>query len=318
MGSIVASAAIALNAHADLQTYALVDTYSLPGTTYDLMPDGRLLDIAADGTVSIQDSINASTYSAVGSIGQVNSAGFGPAFVSVSPDGATIAVGNNEFDSSNAVLFFDAAAATSGNASAMSSIITPNFAASWSDNDTIYVSGADGTTFDTTVNRLDMNLGTSTTVLSPAGVFSGGVTVHNGGVYAGDGDSGDVYRFDAATLDAAVSPVALTSGDFIESHESAGSIDFDADGNIIIAGGVFDFGSGGFTGSAAIFDAFSTDSQVFTPAGPDTFYGAFFNDVTGQLVVTADGTAYVFAVPSPTTAAPLLVALAACTRRRTR
>ena len=322
IGTLAASAAFAFTAEvrADITTtpYQLVGTYTLPGNTFDVMHDGRLVGIAGDGTVSIQDSINASTYSAVGSIGQVNSNGFSPSFLSLSPDGSTMAVGNNEFNANNAVLFFDTAAATSGPASAMSIIVTPNFTADWNDNDSVYVTGADANTFGTVVNRLDVSAGTSTTVISPAGGFSGAVTVHGGDVYAGEGDTGDVYRFDGATLDAATNPTQVTSGAFVASHASAGSIGFDTSGNIIIAGGFFNFGSGTFTGSAAVIDPVTQATQVLAPAGPDTFYGAFFNDATGQLVVTADGTAYVFAVPSPATAAPLLAVFAVCTRRRTR
>lgn len=313
------SISCACAAHADLSNpYQLVGSYALPGSTYDLLPDGRLLGIAPDGTVSVQNAPNSSSYTNVGSIGSVNSSGFGPAFVSISPDGSTLAVGNNEFSASNAVLFFDTAAATTGSATATSTIVTPNFQAAWNGNDTLYVSGADASTFDTVVNRLDVTPGTSTTVITPAGAFSGGVAVNAGGVYAGAGDSGDVHRFDSATLDAAVSPVSLASGAFIGSHASAGSIEFDSLGNTVIAGGVFDFGSGTYTGSALVFDPTNMDSQTLAPEGMDAFYGAFFNNATDQLVVTVDGTAYVYAVPSPTTAAPLLAALVACTRRRSR
>ncbi|RNC80751.1 MAG: hypothetical protein ED559_02795 [Phycisphaera sp.] len=316
---LTASVALGISAQASADIsipYQLVDTFTLPENSYDLLPDGRLIGIDGTGAVSLQTAPNASTYSVVGNIGQVNSSGFDPAFVSVSPDGSTIAVGNNEFNANNAVLFFDAAAATSGNATALSSIVTPNFAADWSDNDTLYVSGADSSTFDTLVNRLDVQAGTSTGVLGPAGAFSGDVRVFDGNVYAGEGDTGDVYAFDLATLDAATNPVDVQTGTFIESSTSAGSIDFDNLGNIIIAGGVFDFGTGQTSGSATVFDLSSSGSQVLVPAGTDTFYGAYFNDTTGQLVVTAAGTAYVYAVPAPSAAAPMALALVACRRRR--
>jgi hypothetical protein len=319
LGASIASVSVALSAHADLSVpYQLVSTFTLPGPTYDLLPDGRLIGIASDGTVSIQSAPNSSSYSDVGSIGQVNSSGFAPSFVALSPDGSTLAIGNNEFNANNAVLFFDTAAATSGSASALSSIVSPNFTADWNDNNTIYVTGANSSTFDTVVNRLDVSGGTATTVVTPAGGFSGDVAVHAGGVYAGEGDTGDVYRFDSATLDAATNPVAITTGSFIASNASAGSIEFDSLGNIIIAGSDFDFGSGNYNGSAFVFDPVTQTSQTLTPAGSDAFYGAFFNDATGQLVVTVDDTAFVYAVPSPSTAAPMLVALAACTRRRSR
>lgn len=317
-GILIASVATALTgqARADISTpYQLVGSYTLPGNTYDLLPDGRLIGIDGTGAVSVQSAPNSSSYSIVGSVGQVNSSGFDPAFVSVSPDGSTIAVGNNEFSASNAVLFFDASEAMTGPASAISSITSPNYTASWGDNDTLYVTGADAGNFGTLVNRLDVAAGTSTTVIEPAGNFSGGVHVHNANVYAGDGETGDVFAFDLATLGAATNPVDIQSGALFANHASAGAIDFDALGNVLIAGGVFDFSTGQFSGSAAVIDPLTQMEQVLTPAGPDTFYGAFFNDATGQLVVTADGIAYVYEVPSPSTAAPIALAFVLCRRR---
>ncbi|MCA9273535.1 MAG: hypothetical protein KDA31_10845 [Phycisphaerales bacterium] len=303
-------------AHADVSVpYTLVGTFALPSNTYDLLPDGRLISIDPAGNVAIQNAVNSSAYTNVGSIGTINSDGFGPAFVSVSPDGSTLAVGNNEFNTSNAVLFYDTVQATSGSATPTHSITTPHFAGDWSDNQTFYVSGADAATFGTVVNRLDLTLGASTTVISPAGGFSGAVHTTGGTLYAGEGDTGNVFAFDLPTLASATTSAPISSGTLTTTHESAGSIDTDLFGNLIVAGGFFDFGSGTFTGSAAVIDPATQDKLVLTPAGLGTFYGAYFNDATNELVVTADGTAYVYAIPTPGVLAPMTLGLVALRRR---
>lgn len=319
LAAVVAASApgLAPTARADIGVpYTLVETFALPQGMFDVLPDGRLLAIDGVGNVVLQNAINSSAYTAVGFVGSVNSDGFGPAFVSISPDGSTLAVGNNEFNAGNAVLFFNTAEATSGNATAFNSITTPNYAGVWADNQTLYVSGAISTSFATVVNRLDLAGGTSTTVITPAGGFSGDVAIAGGSALAGAGDSGDIYTFDLATLASASSPVSMTSGTFLTSYASAGAIDFDPFGNVIVAGGVF--GPGGLTGSAAVIDPATQDLLEFTPAGTSTFYGAFFNTASNQLVVTANGTAYVYAVPAPAAAMPFVLGLVAVRRRRTR
>lgn len=317
----VASAVLAVTspgtAHADIGVaYELVGSFALPSGAFDVLPDGRLVSIDPLGIVSVQTSPNNSVYLPVGSVGAVNASGFAPSFISVSPNGQTLAVGNNEFSGANAVLFFDAGDALSGSASALASITTPNFTGAWADDTTLYVSGAEATTFATVVNRLDLAAGTSTNVIAPAGGFSGAAATADGFLYAGAGDSGSVFAFDLPTLASAQGPIAIDSGEFIATHASAGSIDFDPFGHIIISGGFFEFSSGLFSGSAAVIDPVSQQRLVLTPAGENAFYGSYFNDATNQLVVTANGTAYVYSVPAPATAAALgLLALPRRSRR---
>jgi len=319
---IIAVCAVAPEVRADIETpvnpYHLVQSFELPTGTFDVLPDGRLLTIDGSGQVSIQNAINASSYSPVGSIGAVNANNFAPSFVSISPDGSTLAVGNNEFNANNAVLFFDAGEATSGTALPSASITTPNFTAAWSDNDTLFVTGAESSSFATGVFRLDVASLSATTVIQPAGGFSGDVAIHDDRLYAGQGNTGVVRSFDLDTLEMANSSVDIASGDFVASNASAGSIDFDTLGNIIIAGGVFDFSTGQFSGSAAVIDPDTLTTFNFFPEGEDHFYGAYFNTASEQLVVTVDGTAYVYAVPSPTTAAPFVLVMCVSRRRRTR
>lgn len=297
-------------------SYQLIETFALPQGAFDLLPDGRLIAIDGQGTVSIQSAPNSSLFTLAGSVGQVNANAFWPSFVSVSPNGTTLAIGNNEFNAANAVLFFDASEALSGLASPLSSITAPNFAGTWAGSDTFYVSGAEAANFATGVFRLDVANGTSTEILAPAGTFSAGVSIANGSLLAGEGDTGNVYAFDLATLGVATDPVSIASGTLIASHSSAGAIDTDPYGNIIIAGGAFDFATGQITGSAAVIDPITQEKLVLTPAGTSTFYNAYFNEALNQLVVTAGGTAYVYAVPAPASAALLALGLLATPRRR--
>lgn len=313
--SVASAIACAPTARADIG-YQLLTTFALPAGAYDTLPDGRLLAIDGLGAVSMQTSLNSSTYTPVGSVGQINADAFWPTFVSVSPDASRIAVGNNEFNASNAVLLFDLAEALAGSAQPLASIASPSFAAAWGDNDTLYVSGAESTTFATGVYRLDVSAETATPVIAPAGAFSGGVAARAGSLYAGEGDTGEVFAFDLATLADATSAIAIDSGTPVAAHSSANSIDFDVFGNLILAGGVFDFGTGAISGSAVVIDPVTQQRQELAPAGTGTFYGAYFNHATNQLVVTADGTAYVYAVPAPASA--LALALLALPRRSRR
>ena len=289
---------------------ALTTTFQLPNAAFDVLPDGRILAIDADGSVLQQHDINGETFFVAGSVGQLNAAGFNPSFVSISPDGQTVAVGNNEFNPSNAVSIFDAATLTSpGTPAPTATINTPNFKADWADNSTLFVTGADSASFAAVVNRLDIAGATSETYISPAGVFSGGVAVDGTTLLVGDGDSGEVRAFDTAA--SPTLPLAFTQGDLVTAATSASDIDTLGD-LLLIAGAVF-----GGQGNATVFDRATGLSTTLAPAGPDAFYGGYFNPATNQLVVTANGTAYVYdIIPAPATIALAPLALLATRRRR--
>ncbi len=288
----------------------LATSFELPDGAFDLLPDGRLLAIDANGSVLQQDGIHGETYSVAGAIGPVNAAGFSPSFVAISPDGQTVAVGNNEFNAANAVSIFAAAELTGpGTPTPTATITTPNFKADWADNSTLFVSGADSSTFTPTVNRLDITAATAETVISPAGVFSGGLAVHGTTLLVGDGDSGDVRAFDTANFPAF--PVSFLAGDLVASSTSASSIDTLGD-LLLVAGAAF-----GGQGNATVFDRATGLSTTLAPAGPDAFYGGYFNHATNQLVVTANGTGFVYdIIPAPATLALAPAALLAARRRR--
>ncbi|MEL6498790.1 MAG: hypothetical protein AAF937_06410 [Planctomycetota bacterium] len=313
MRSVLTTAAIAAAVSAQPAAaqldLAFTGTFTLPAATFDLQPDGTILAIAADGTVLTQDQINGSTYSPTGAtIGPPNSSGFGASFVSVSPDGQSVAVGNGEFSASNAVSIFAAADLnTPGTAAATTTITTPNFAADWADNTTLFVTGATSDTFTTVVNQLDITASTSTTVVTPAGGFSGGVAANNGTLFVGAGDTGEVRSFDASFP---IAPVDFITGAAVATANSAGSID--ALGHLVlIAGQQF-----GGIGSAFVIDQSTGLTATLQPAGPDAFYGGYFNPITNELVVTANGTGFVYAIPAPATLALAPLGLVALRRRR--
>lgn len=288
----------------------LTTTYTLPNATFDLRPDGTLLGITPDGVVLQQDEINGSTFFASGTtIGQVNAGGFAPSFLAISPDGASVAVGNNEFNASNAVTIYPASELTGiGIPTPTATINTPNFKADWADNSTLFVSGADSSTFNPIINRIDTTTASAETVISPAGVFSGGVHAEGDTLLVGDGNSGDIRAFDLASL--AAPAVGFNTGDLVTSSTSASDIDTLGD-LLLIAGQTF-----GGEGSAFVIDRAAGTSITLQPAGPDAFYGGYFNHITNQLVVTAGDTAYVYAIPAPATLALAPLALVATRRRR--
>ncbi len=312
----LAACASAINASVTLAQpqLALNTTYQLPAGAFDVLPDGRLLAVTASGDIQIQDAPNASTYSTVNTIDAPNSSGFGASFLSLSPDATSVALGNNEFGASNAVLVFNAAdfMGLTGNplpTAPLQTITTPNFSADWADSNTLFVSGADSSTFATVVNKLDITAGTSETVISPAGAFSGGVHANTGTLFVGAGDSGDVRAFDVASL--ASPAVDFSAGQFVTSSTSAGSIDT-LDNLLLIAGGVFNG-----EGNATIIDEDTGLSVALTPAGTNAFYGGFFNAATNQVVATANGTAYVYdIIPAPASIALAPIAILATRRRR--
>lgn len=313
MRSVLTTAAIAaaVSTSSAAAQLALTTSYTLPSATLDLRADGTLLGIAADGSVILQDAVNSPAFStASGSIAPINADGFRPSFLAISPDGLSVAVGNNEFNANNAVSIFSTADLTApGTAAPTTTITTPNFKAAWADNTTLFVTGANSNDFSTVVNRLDTTAGTSETVIAPAGLFSGGVHAEGATLFVGAGDSGDVRTFDAATL--AAPAVGFATGALETTFGSAG--DIDTFGDLLLVAG---------QGGAQITDRATGTTFTLAPAGTGVFYGGFFNPVTNELVVTNTDfsvgvtTAYVYTIPAPATIALAPLALAATRRRR--
>lgn len=314
---------------ATIPAYTPVGSFALPSGPWDLLPDGRILQLRGND-VFRQDALNASTYTRVGGFAPGSFPNFGsgpsPAFLRVSPDGARLAVGNNQFNANNAVLVGNLADLSTSANLPVSSLAAPNFDAAWDGNGRLYVTGGDASTFASVLTRVDIDPPagpTSTRVITGIGNGSGGVTVRNGTLYTGVGfsfgtNTGEVRAFDAATLAAANSPVAFSTGTFTADILSGASLGFDRFGNLLIGGGDA-FSSSPDFGYAAVVDlADPLNPLRLSPAGTQVgSYRIAFNTATDELLVAASGAAYRYAIPAPATAATLaLGGLLACRRRR--
>lgn len=304
-------------ANADIPNYQLVGQFDLPGRAVDVLPDGRIIHVGTDGTISIQDSVNASTYSVLGSTDlAINS--FGASFLRVSPDGTTLAIGDGNFGAGASVGLVDIASLNLGGPTSAQSVLVGNFEAHWADNSTLYVTGADNTTFDSSAFRVDTNALSVETLVTGIGSGSGGITTDGINLFIGNGfdtsDAGDptgnVRTFALGSLGGAARDYA-TDGLLVADALSGNSLGFDDLGNLLIGGGDFfagsnDFGYGAVLDADALADAIAglgvvadSDELQLSPAGPSASYTMLFNGFTGELLVMADDVAYRFAVPAP-------------------
>lgn len=298
---------------------------------------GRMYSLAFDGGVWLQDSINASAFTRVGSVDSALFSAFGPAFVRVSPDGSTLAIGNGNFGPGSNVLFLSTASLNPMSASAVTPIASFNTDAHWSDNNTLFVSGADFST--TGVTRIDTASLSSRLVVSNVGGASGGVTTDGAYLYTGNGfdfasggsETGEVRAFSlAAITNAAASGVPLDFegvGRPVAEALSAYPLAFDNLGNLLVGGAD---GVQGDEGYAAAISASAIqlalgggpiapdpEERRVSPHGAD-FYGVAFNSATNEWLVNASGTFYRYAIPTPASVLPLAFIGAPRARRQRR
>lgn len=322
----------ALSPTALAQSYSLVGTYAAPSGAMDVLPDGRLISVAGN-TVLVQDSINSPGYSPIGSVqpGFIREFSFGvsASFLSVNPSGTTLAIGDNDFGSGNPqdVLLIDLASLSTLAPTTPATIGAANTSGAWADDTTLYTSGSLGA--DGLLTRIDTLTSGSTVVVDGLNGASGGVAINDGVVYTGNGfgfgsglgfeATGAIAGFDLASLSDAASPVAFSSGTLAATALSAGSLDFDADGNLIVGGSdSFSGGEGGFVSvipAGAFPNATSANGeQLFPAGGAFGFPSALYNPATEEILVRDGGVIYRYAVPAP--GAVVLFAIGAASRRR--
>lgn len=320
--------------------YALTGSYALPpgGGAIDVLPNGQLIAVRGDGTVLVQSALNSGSYLPLGSVGSAIFDGpfgnFGPSFVSVSPDGSRMAIGDN--GAFNRVHFVEIAALEPMSTTPTESVDAPNYDGAWVDETTMYVSGfASGAG----AWRVDVpGLAAMQVVQNSAG-GAGGVAVRDGRVFLGDGFNtndggemtGNVRAFALDALEAAASSVAFESGTLVADALSASPVRFDGLGNMLLGGGDFFAGSNDF-GYAAVVDGEAVLAALgggplapdaaelrLSPADGSSFYGIEFNEFTGELLVFADGMAYRYTVPAPGAIGVLAISgVLAATRGRRR
>lgn len=330
IAAISCALTLATAPHALAQQYQLIDTYSAPSGAFDVMPDGRLI-IASGNDILVQASLNSEEFNALGSVAPgFISAAFGASFLSVNPSGTRIALGDNDAGSgTQEVLLLDLADLITGSTSVPGVIASSNTSGAWSDDDTLFVSGASTFGAPGTLTRIDTLTSGATIVIDNLNGASGGVAIASGTLYTGNGfgsgtgfdATGAIAGFDLASLAGASGAVDFSTGTLSATALSAASLDFDSAGNLIVGGSnVFAGGEGGFVSvidADALGDATSADGQrLFPDEGSFGFPTALYNDATGEILVRDGGVFYRYAVPSPGAGAFLLLGFGVRRRRR--
>ena len=332
VGVAVVWGAAAPWARAEIPPYALVGTYAGPSgwDAFDVMPDGRVLFVVGN-EFRAADVRTGAAAAVIGGFSASIVSSFGAAFVSVSPDGSLIALGDNNFGAGARVHWVSSASLTPGVETATASVASANGEASWADGSTLLVTGYGA---GPQVTRIDTTAGTAEVVITGIAEGTGGVAVRGGRVFVGAGFdfsggtvTGQVRAFELAALSGA-SPTGFFDGTLVAKALSGSSLGFDAGGNLLVGGGDFFAGSGDF-GSAAVVDGASVARALLggpidpigaqlrlSPAGPGAFYGIRYNAATAELLVAAEGVLYRYAVPGPGAAGVMVLMGVAAGRRR--
>lgn len=336
-------ATLLLASHSLAGSYSLVGTFELPAnvSAYDTLPDGRLITFVGSD-FWLQDAQNSSSWTRAGSLAPGLISPFGASFVRVSPDGAIIAIGDNNFGPGATVHTLPIASLDPIAPSATTSWLLPNTDAHWATETQLFVTGAGASGL---VSTIDLSASTTRTVIENIGFSAAGVTSTATHLFAGNGfdlggasQTGEVRAFAWADLAGAGAPLDFLSGVAVADALSAASLDVDPLGSLFVGGGDVFGGSGDF-GYAAAVDAdalalalaggpIAPDSaeQRLTPASNADSYFTRYNRTTGELLVTVfdntsfepGATVYRYAIPAPAAGSLLAFALLGSSRRAQR
>ena len=319
---------------ADVPPYVLTTSFDAPGGAFGFLPDGRAIT-AVGNDIRVQDGPFGGSYTTVATVPDGFISDFGASFLRVSPDGARLAIGDNNFGPGAEVLLFNTADVIGGDASSPTTFATGNFDAHWANNNELFVAGGDfGDTF---VNLLDANAGTVTRVVTGVGGASGGVTIRNNTLFTANGfdfdedngsETGEVRAFDLNDFDG-ITPLDFEAeGTNVADALSGGSLGFDAFGSLLIGGAEF---GGGESGFAAVVDpdaiaqallgggaAQDSDELRLSPDADAIAYSIRYNHEQNLLWVVGGGTAYLYVVPAPGAGALLALGLGVIGSRRRR
>lgn len=313
------------------------------------LTDGRLLAVTGR-SIFVESAVGSGVFERVADFDPASLSGTDPGFVTISPDGSTIAVGGG-FGRPVAV-FSSASLGTAATPSVLNAGNTrfynvDHFDGRFATNTQLALTaGPFGA--PTSVTLLDVTSPTAApanpTIISNIGGASAGIAFDaSGRLFAGNGfdfgpggsNTGSIRAFSFSEWNAAAAGgTALdfeTMGTLIGEVLSAGTLSFDAFGNLFIGGGdfgaSFDAGYFGVLSAQAIAAALAGGGPVdvsqlsnlarLDPAGTGfAYYAGFFNSLIGELIII-DGTTWHATVPGAWTIAPLgAIALLAGGRRR--
>lgn len=255
-------------------------------TVFDYTNDGRV--IAFDGfTVYVQESRQSATLTPIGTLPEEFRGGTDPSFVSVSPNGQTILLGGGaggfQFpdEDFNGNIF---TMPIGGGEAELVGRYMWSILGTWLDNDTfVFGEGETFGLFTGSVEALDVNTGTTTTIVGNIPGDPGGIAFDNqGNLYVGlgagqDGNrNGEIRRFDDSVVDAALAGqgfVNFDDGELIAKVLNAGDLAFSPNGKLFVSGANF------FTGDAGYIAEVDVDTgqivRKFDPADGDPNDGDF-------------------------------------------
>jgi len=235
---------------AGFDQYALLRTVSLPAgaTVFDFLPDGRMLYLS--GNQLFQESAPGSaTFLLLGALADADFPSFGPAFLRIAPDGATVAIGNNGGASfaNYQVGVFDLPTLQGAWYTAS------HFDAAWYDGTNLALTaGTFGSpSFVTLLDTASPPAApVNPTVIDNIGGASAGVAFDtSGNLYTGNGftgagpsQTGWVKVFANTAWTAAIGGAPLdfeATGTLVVDVLSASSLGFDSEGNLFAGGGDF-------------------------------------------------------------------------------
>jgi len=283
---------------------ALDPTGFQPPSATAVLPDGRILAVVTDDSDAAPQNFSAGTpklfvESGVGTrsfalVGDLPLPAvppatawpdFGASFLSISPSGNRVAVGNNN---GRVGVFSAAGLAGGGPVPAVSWFEVDHFDAAWFDEDLLAVTNLAGVqTFDTA--------STSTDTIITGTTASGGITLDGGGnLYMADGfgaNAGNVRRFTLADWQNALAtgaPLDFFSGEDLLTFSSAASLALDNEGNLLVGGGLFTQPFEESNAFAAFRPADGT-LRTFDPNAVENeegnFYVLTFNPVTDEIYI---------------------------------
>lgn len=333
--------ALCAGALAGVPDYRLVGAFELPAGAFffDAMPDGRVVALVGND-FWMQDAVNGSAYTRVGSLAPGSLGDFGASFLRVSRDGSTIAVGDGRFDASASVLLVGVGDLSEGTPSVAAGVLAPNYDAHWDDLGRLWVTGAgsEGSVVTLVDNARESRGGaTATTVVANIGGASSGVTTAGGWLFTANGfdvapggsETGEVRAFSLEAITRGAAPLDFErEGVPVADALSGGTLGFDRFGNLLIGGG--DFLDPMESGYVAVVDGEAINAallgagiapdpseQRLSPAGGE-FFGALVNSATEEALVSFFGgtTVFRYAIPAPSGAALAFVALGLTVGRR--
>lgn len=346
---VMASAAASAASAVSIGDYSLQGSFSIAdtdGAVFDTLPDGRLVTLNG-AEVLVESAVGSRTFNSLGTLPAAdlpsNQFGFGgAAFVSVSPDGTKLAVGNNGGAAFNN---YQVGVFELNNLAGGTWFNADHFEATWFNNSQLAMTA--GVLNPTNVSLLDTTspnpANPNTTLLvnniggASAGIAfdaAGNLYTGNGFQFAGPSPTGAIKAFDAAAVTDAIAGSVIdfeNSGTLVADLLSASSLGFDDMGNFFVGGadqfsGDPDFGYAALASTTAVADALvgngpvdplnTSELRQLDPEGSaSATYDLAFSAATGQLYLRSGGTVYVY-VPEPSSLVLLSLMLFAAVRRR--